>query len=44
MPSLLLWVSLLPLRCLVHSPSRRFDRLFQTPRPVLQDFRLSLNV
>ncbi len=44
MPSLLVWVSLLPLRCLFRSPSRRFGRLFRTPRPILHDFRLSLNV
>ena len=44
MPSFLAWVSLLPLRCLFRSPSRRFGRLFRTPRPILPDFRLSLNV
>jgi len=44
MRSLLLWVSLLPLRRLFRSPARRFGRLFRTPRPILQDFRLSLTV
>ncbi len=43
MPSFLARFSLLPLCCLFRSPSRRFDRIFRTPRPVLQDFRLSLN-
>ncbi len=43
MPSLLAWVSLLPLCYLFRSPSRRFDRLFRTRRPVLYDCRLSLN-
>jgi len=43
MPSLLAWFSLLPLCCLVRSPSRRFDRIFRTPRPLLQNCHLSLN-
>jgi hypothetical protein len=43
MPSFLVWFSLLPLCCLFRSPSRRFGRIFQTPCPVLQDIRLSLN-
>src|SRR5579875_331743 len=44
LPSFPVWNSLLPLCCRVHSPFRRVDRLFQTPRPVLHDFRLSLNL
>jgi hypothetical protein len=43
MPSFLVWFSLLPLCCLFRFPSRRRDRIFWTPRPVLQDFRLSFN-
>ena len=43
LPSFLAWFSLLPLYCLFRSPSRRFDRIFRTPRPVLHDFRLLLN-
>jgi hypothetical protein len=38
------WNSRLLLSRLVHAPSRRVDRLFQTSRPVLPDVRLSLNV
>ena len=44
MPSLLVWVSLLPLCRLFRSPSRRFDRIFRTSRLVLQDFRLPIHV
>ena len=44
MPSLLTWVSLFPLCRLFRSPSRRFDRLFRTSRPVLHDFRLPIPV
>jgi len=43
MPSFLAWFSLLPLCCLFRSPSRRFDRIFPTPHPVLHDFLLPLN-